>query len=382
MAAPRIWVSAATVAVLVAAVVLVRGDTAADDSDLAGTPTPIPTPSAPVEPVAERLEANGLSGARLGTRPPDSGLSGSVVSESGCQLGFPVFESSSTDTRAQDNVQVFTWVVDGDVTAVFVQSSNPNVGPADGLRTWLGPGLGSSIRVAQELPGADTVVTRPFGAAGPTIHVVTVPGNGVEVVFSDAPSGWETTGDGEVSQSDPVITTIEVRRPAARPCSMADEYSAHDPSRRLDLNGVEDVRLGDGAAALVADGVLVRDIDGEGLAGCQSYAMSDDQITVTAVDGVVAQVQAFGGVETGFGLPAGADLAAVRGAFPQLDPDAALTVEGRLSVVVDSRATVDLDLYPAVRFVPDVENPVVGGPPVVQGVTVRATDVPASSLTC
>lgn len=379
----KMWVSASAVVVLVAAVVLVRGDTAAVESDLvADAPEPSAS-AAPATPAQDRLEANGLDGARIGSRQGQQ-VFRTGESSTGCTMAMPLFESSSTDTRAQDDWQTSTWLVDGLVAAVLVQGYGSTLNPQPGLRTWLGPGLGSPLREAQLLPGARTATEQPFGGAGPTVKVVTVPGDGVEVVVSDVPSSWSEDGS-EVAGRESVITTIEVRRPAARVCAVEDDPSIFsgvpDTLPRLDLDGVDGVRLGDDAETLVADGLL----EGTQLRaaeGCQAYGLVDEPVTVTAVDGVVVQVQVFGLVETSFGLPRGADLAAVRAAFPQLGQAAGTGSAGRLSVVVDGATTVALEMYPEFRFVPDVEAPVTGGPPVVQSVTVRATDVPASSLLC
>lgn len=373
MGRTKVLVTVATAGALLVAVVAVRGDTAAVEADLAAPPEPVPSASeAPVDGLTDGVlvAANGIPGMRLGAAPGDS-QGFYEDTPAGCRLVWDEDAGTSGSDVGLSSVQweSSAWVVDGRVVSVFLGSWSEADEASQDLRTWLGPTLGSPLEAAQELPGARSVVERPLGADGPSVTVVTVPGRGVEVVYSDALQGGFEPGPRKGR-----ITTLEVRRPEARVCTF-QELDPFNPSQEpvtLDIDGVAGVRLG----TPVEEMLVAENVTSEGLGppGCRSFSVESEQgwVRAIATSDVVTELQVFGRVATTFGLPAGADTDQVRAAFPELADrsDEVLLAGGQTSVQVDG-VDIRLDIYPGTVWVPDVERPVTGGPPVVQGITLR-----------
>ncbi len=390
-----------TVVALLVAVVTVRDGTAADDADLAvgpQEPSPVPSPE-PSEggagPGTVVLGANGLPGLRLGTEALDTPDSFDET-PSGCRWVWDEDAGTSGSEVRQEQVtwQAAAWAVDDEVVSVYVAGWDGASSPSERLTSWLGPTLGSPIEAAQELPGATTVTERPFGAAGPVIQVVTVPERGVEVVYSDLPSygglGTPETGTGRIS-------TMEVRTPGGRACTLADVFGP-PPGEQVppgglvvDVDGVGPLRLGTSVAALAdleevifrgdgdGDGVTA---DGRDIMSCLSFSLDGGPdargfASATAHEGVVTEVQVWDpGLATSFGLPAGADADDVRRLFPETagrsDPEM-----GTSPVVVDvDGAPVELQMQPDEVWLPDLERPAQGGVPRLTGVVLRTPGTP------
>ncbi|WP_380168013.1 hypothetical protein [Jannaschia sp. R86511] len=375
-------VAVVTGVALLLAVVAVRDGTAAQEADLAGPQEPLPPAPPPEGPVA--LSANGVPGLRLGAAPPATGA-GEVRTPSGCRMVWvPLGEGDAPfGPTVPVSWETSGWVVDDEVVAVVLGAWSDGADVSADLETWLGPTFGSPIEAAQELPGARTTTERPHGPDGPAVQVVTVPANGVEVVLSDVPTFGGTdlavTGSGR-------ITTMEVRKPAARACALADAAGAEGRGWTVDLDGIGPLRLGAAAAGLRrAEGVTVDGppgVDPAPATPCQSFSLSGSPgltgvARAVAVDGVVTEVQVYdSGVGTSFGLPAGADADDVRARFPETANRPGDTMgSGSVQVVVDG-VTVELQLADRSAWVPDVERPVQGGVPTLAAVVVRAPGAP------
>lgn len=403
-----------TVVALLAAVVAVRGGTAADDADLAvGLDEPLPQPSPGRSQDDGQgtvlLAADGLPGLRLGRAAVDDD-GGAAETVAGCRLvRSDLGDSSGTDVSVDQAVwETAAWVVEEEVVSVFVGAWGDSSSPSALLDTFLGPTIGSPVQAAQELDGATTVTERPFGADGPVVTVITVAGRGVETVYSDLPPyGARDTSE----QAEGRISTVEVRLPAGRPCTLADTDlppadlppegapgAAADAAVGdgpagdgpvvdgpvMDLDGTGPFRLGTPVADLAGVVGVVDDGAGERLAAgdgrvvtCQSFFLRDGAgspgvVRATALDGVLTEVRAYGpGLSTTFGLPSGADADDVHALCPETagraDP---VTGAGVIVVDVDG-TTVELQMQPARVWLPDLERPVEGGVSTVDGVVVR-----------
>lgn len=389
----KVWAAVAVCLLLVLGVLVVRGDSAAEEEDLrAATESPSEPPvDDAVKPAEVLLTADGMEGMRLGT--PKAGLVSPVFGSgprpvtaddlpAGC---MPAYESGYEEARTWDSQ---AWLVDDTVTAVLITRRNPNLATPAGLDTWLGPALGSPIEAAEELPGARTRTERPTGAQGPEVTVVVVPADGVEVVFSDIVFDLRAVPE----QARGRVTTIEVRLPRARACSQEAlsefspvtlEETAADTA--ISLDGVTGAPIG-------SDAAVVRDLPGvhaqnSGLEGCEAFLLSAGHglLRVVAVDGVVASASVWGDVsedswdelpfrigmsaeEVSAAIPEGAE------PVPAASPEA---VEVRLG-----KRLVRVDLAPPWRWVEDVEIPVSGGPPVVHTITVQDAEVDPGKTSC
>ncbi len=390
---------AATGVALLGAVLAVRGGTAAEDADLAGPVQPSPAPSEDTGPEPVLLAANGLPGLRLGTRPDRRQVPMEELAN-GCQI---VWEPGGTEwvDVSSDGVSAWetaAWVVDDEVVSVVLGTWFHATEVSAGLRTWLGPGFGSPVQAAQELPGARTAVERPYGSTGPVVNVVTVPARGVEVVFSDAPPPGPPGPGGP--DDDGRITTIEVRKPAARSCALADTYGSAAtggdslPGSTVDVDGVGPLRLGATSEQLVdaADVVAEPTVTGGRLAGgdladeadadvvCQSFTLAvppgaDGYVRAVALDGVVTEVWVSGqALTTSFGLAPGADVDDVRARFPEL-ADVSDQLLDVAYVEVDG-VPVRLELQRELVWLPDLERPVEGGTLRVAGMVLRTPGTP------
>lgn len=384
MARARVVTGAAAAALLLG-VLAVRSGTAVDQAGLAEAAPPAPSPSAPDETVVDLLlEANGLPGLRLGTSGASTVSPAHEVQDaSGCRLGWHTGLSEGSDLPGADvDWETNAWVVDGEVVAVVVNRWSDQQQASEVLRTWLGPTLGSPLAAAQELPGARTARHTPFGGDGPTVSVVTVPLDGVEVVFGDAPS-WPGPRTGRAGTEDPGtrITSIEVRYPAARACAMEELYAAATGAEVLDADGAGRVRLGEPVGPLLADGLLEEETGATSPPpGCRTFVSPEAELRVTAVDDVVVSVQAYGVRRTSFGVQTGDGVDEVRAVFPDLGP---VGTAGFASadVEVDGHV-VRLEMAEGFDFVPDLERPVLGGPRVVQRFTVLTREAALAGDTC
>lgn len=381
-------VATVTGVALLVAVVAVRGGTAADDADLAvGAAEPSPVPSTPAEePVV--LAANGLPGLRLGAAPPAASDEWGQDTPAGCEMVWVPLggDAGFGGTPAQVTWETSAWVVDDEVVSVVLGSWADTSQLSADLETWFGPTFGSPIEAALELPGARSVTEQPFGSQGPAVQVVTVPERGVEVVLSDLPpfgaADRPEAGSGR-------ITTIEVRKPAARTCALSEVADAFGTGSRgwtVDADGIGPLRLG----ATVDELQDAEGVSADGPAGdtgvvtsCQSFSLDGGPglagvARAIAVDGVVTEVQVYDTeLATSFGLPAGADADAVRARFPEVaGRTGAMMGSGVVQVVVDE-VTVELQLQLRTEWVPELERPAEGGVPTVSGVLVRAPGAPA-----
>ncbi|MGJ7441553.1 hypothetical protein [Aquipuribacter sp. MA13-6] len=380
-------VAGATAVALLVAVVAVRGGTAADEADLAvNQPEPSPAPSsAGAGPVL--LAANGVPGLRLGTAPPSATESLTQETGAGCLMVWAPLDGPSGvgGTPPQVTWETTAWVVDGEVVSVVLASWSDGTDVTADLETWLGPTFGSPIEAAQELPGARSVTERPFGTLGPAVEVVTVPARGVEVVVSDLPPFGTSDRAGTPAGR---ITTMEVRKPAARDCALADVADPTGTGSRgwtVDLDGIGPLRLGLAASELQdAEGVTADGLpyDTGAVLSCQSFSLAGGEgltgvARAVAVDGVVTEVQVYDtDLATSFGLPAGADADDVRARFPEVSGrTGSMMGSGVVQVVVDG-VTVELQLQSRTEWVPDLERPAEGGVPTVSGVVVRSVGAP------
>lgn len=374
----KVLVASAAAASLLVGVVVVRGGTAAGESDLVARPEPSPAPS--VEgPGPLVLEANGFPGLRLGT-------AGTAVSdvldvpELACDLGSwdGAAPPGGAVTRDLPDVQTLAWLVDGEVASVVVSTWQDPETVSTGLATWLGPTLGSPIEAAGELPGARTERHTPFGADGPTVTVVVVPVNGVEVVFGDAPSNAPyPSGEGADAHR---ITSIELRRPAAVVCdlfALVEDVQQGDEVLLARRDGIGAVGLGASADQLVAEGVLL-DPDGAGgseaqVGACRWYQGVDRRLNAETRDGRVVSVSAWGSaLTTDFGIPTDASAEQLRAAFPELAGRSEATMLGSGVELELDGVVVQLALTRERRPVPDLEAVVEGGEARVGGITVRS----------
>jgi len=207
----------------------------------------------------------------------------------------------------------------------------------------------------------------------------------VEVVFSDAGYDLESLPEADRGR----ITTLEVRHPRARPCAMQD-VQALFPSSTDGGSETLPVSVGlDGLAAapLGTPVDVVRALPGitaepDVMGGCENFYLvtaDDASVRLVIVDGVLVLVQAYGPVDTDLGVAPGDSVADVQAAYPQLAARGEAIAPGTVEVVLQDRV-LGIDLWPAQAWVPEVDVPVTGGPPVVAGVTVRDGAVDPSRL--
>jgi hypothetical protein len=385
MTRARSVVTVVAAAALVAGVLWVRDGTAAGDADLAGPPPP--SSPAPSEPVADSgvllLEPNGIDGLRLGSS--GQGLQSVAETPGGCAASWMPSPGGSGGSATWD---INAWTVDGEVVSITLGTwSEPHAAVAD-VATWLGPTLGSPIEAAAELPGARTERTRAAPGSAP-VTVVTVPGRGVEVVYSDL-VGWAPPGSPETGGR---VTTVELRYPAGRACDAADipqVYGAPsgDLGPALDLDGIDGARFGDDVGEAVASGRL----SPEGSPGsatadgqrCEAFVTAAEPWPrVLALDDRVVQVNVWSpDLRTSFGVQGGAGLDELRAALPGLEVGYGVEADGG-DVTVDVDGTrVRVTLWPATVFVPDVDRPTQAGPPVVHSVVVTAPGVEDAEQPC
>ena len=388
----RTWVPAAAALLLVVGVLATRGGTAAAEDDLL-PPAAEPPPSAPSpEPSADvvqavAVEANGIPGMRLGTdgRELLSPFGGGDVASGGPLQETPGGCATAYEPpgSTEQNWGAAAWVVDGLVSAVVLSRWDTSGPVRPVVTTWLGPTLGSPVRAASELVGARTTVERPFGHDGPAVTVVVVPGDGVEVVYSDA-----TYDQASVLESDRGrVTTLEVRQAGARPCAMQDVQASYrtgaDPEEVA-------VSLGPGGLDVAPIGTpvdVVRALPGVGphpgvTDACETFHLTTEgggSVRLTVLDGVVVSAHAYGTVPTDLGVAPGDGVAEVQAAYPELLTPGEAVVPGTAEVVMGDRV-LGLDLWPAVAWVPEVELPVTGGPVVVESLSVRDAAVEVSRL--
>lgn len=348
---------------LLLGVVAVRGGTAAQEQDLL-TAGPEVEATAPPD-VEVLLEANGTEGARLGTEPAEGSDPGMEDASGACTLVFePLLRAGVTTSSGPPHPwSTAVWVREDRVVSLLVSSVDGVASGDVGLRTWLGPTLGSPIQAAQELPGARSVLERPFGTDGPAVTVVTVAARGTEVVFGDAPVGLpQDRAAGDEAGGPGGITSIEVRYPRARSCD--GSWSAEGPAVEVqaDIGGVGQVRLGSDPAEVIEAGLLLDDGSASGGADpvCRWLAPGELPVSVQVVDGLVAAIFLPPTAGEGLGLPADADVSQVAAVFPEL-----ATQQDR--VRREHQATVDLgpsllqlQFFPEVRGVDDLEVPVFG----------------------
>ena len=393
------WVPVAAAAVLVVGVLAIRSTTAAAEQDLVPMAGPEPSATAsaaPVEPGPVVLEANGLPGARLGSSGPRLrtgplyGAEGQVLSPDDLPGGcVPAWSDYADGTVEEYDMSV--WLVEGLVSSVVLTRWDPTTAVLAGLRTWLGPTLGSPLAEAAALPGARSATSRPFGATGPAVTVVHVPGSGVDVVFSDAVHDPASRPDGTAGPDATAgrITTVEVRHPRARGCSTqaleAVRAGATVPATDLAMgpDGVSALPVGTAESVVLArPGVQA---GSETVPGCRSYAVgtaSGGRVRVVTLDGLVVMGEAFGPVPSELGVAAGDTPADVLRAFPQLAErtgDGPPTGTGFVEVVVGDRV-VRIELGQAERWVPEVDVPVRGATPEVRSLSVRTATAPPSRL--
>lgn len=389
------WVPAGAAVLLVVGVLSARGGTAAGEEDLrppvagpepSSVPSPRPAADAPLE-----VEANGIPGARLGSGGADlelwitTGPDGSPLDPAELPGGcVPAWTRAEDDRPRPWNTAV--WVVDDLVSSVTVARWDPPTRVDGDITTWLGPTIGSPVQAASELPGAQTRTERPFGTAGPAVTVVRVPVGGAEVVYSDAVFDMGSRPDDAAGR----VSTIEVRHPRARDCSV-EALLAHRPSvfsgpgpaaeLAVGLDGVTLAPLGTTEAALREVQAFQREGHEGGSEGCDAFSASAADggwARVVTLDDVVVSTQVQGQVRSELGVTAGDTAADVRTAFPQLTDDIG-PAGGSVEVEVGQRV-VGIELWPDDRWVPDVDVMVSGGPPVVQGFTVRDAAVPLERL--
>lgn len=378
---PRRTVVTASVgaALLLAGVVVVRGGTAAGESDLVAGPEPSPSVAAVEDGTPPLvLEANGFPGLRLGTTGDVADELPPALSDAPCGLGsWTGPAADGPDVGPSPDWQTNVWLVDGEIASVVIAAWEVPRTRSSKLGTWLGPTLGSPIETAAELPGARTVRHTPFGPDGVAVTVVVVPSNGVEVVFGDAPAGAPfPLQDAEAAAGR--ITSVELRRPDARVCDLpglVDRLRDGGSALTVDAGGIGPVRLGGGVDQLVADGVLEPDGGGSGPGGCRGYRGADTfGLNVQARDGAVVSASVWGPAGTELGVPAGAGPEDLRAAFPQLEgrSDEEMFAEG-VEVQLDT-SSVRFDLAPQTGSVPDLEGLIEGGRSSVQAVTVSTLD--------
>lgn len=393
------WVALGAGLLLVVGVLGVRGTSAADPEDLraaappsAGPTDPSPTDPSPTdgEPGQALLSADGLDGMRLGE--PATGLVSPGVGDGGELTGddlpggcVPAYEAGYPAGTTWDSQ---AWLVDDVVASVVLVRRNPDLATSAGLRTWLGPTLGSPVQAASELPGARTRTERPLGEDGPEVTVVVVPTDGVEVVFSDA--AFEL---GAVpAEARGRVTTIEVRDLEARTCSQEalSRFSLPTaegpaPAPVLDLDGFAAAPIGSTVAVPDAvPGALPMGGDG---AGCQAFGVAAEGggVQVVAVDGAVASASVWGDVDEGShpDLPFSLGMSAEQVSAAVPDGVQPRRVDGTDSVEVTlGERVVEAQLRPRLEWVDDVEVPVTGGPPAVFSVTVRDAAVPQERVLC
>ena len=388
----RAWVPAAAALLLVVGVLATRGGTAAAEDDLLPPAADPPAPSAPspapsadaVQAVA--IQANGIPGMRLGTDGRelllpfgggDMASYGPQGTPGGCATAYEPPGST------EQNWDAAAWVVDGLVSAVVLSRWDTSGPVRPAVTTWLGPTLGSPVRAASDLAGARTTVERPFGPDGPAVTVVVVPGDGVEVVYSDA-----TYDQASVPESDRGrVTTLEVRQARARPCAMQDVQASYrtwpDPEE-------VDVSLGPGGLDVAPIGTpvdVVRALPGVGTypgvtGACETFHLTTEgggSVRLTVLDGVVVSAHAHGTVPTDLGVAPGDGVAEVQAAYPELLTPGEAVVPGTAEVAMGDRV-LGLDLWPTEAWVPEVELPVTGGPVVVESLSVRDAAVEVSRL--
>jgi hypothetical protein len=262
------------------------------------------------------------------------------------------------------------------VSSVQLTSWEQPGGVLPGVETWLGPTLGSPVESVSELPGARTVTEHPHGTSGPAVTVVRVPLGGVELVASDAQYDMTSLPEDLSGR----ITTIEVRHPRARACSQ-EALDAVGPALwgypqspgldlELGLDGITAFPLGTPVQVLDENPGLTRELSQDACAAYSGTTADGGWVRLVALDGAVAQAEAWGPVPSAMGLPNHGSEADVRAALPQTWEKYPQALPSRVEVAVGERVVV-VDLHPGVAYVPDVDVPVQGGPSLVQGVSVR-----------
>lgn len=217
----RTTLAAVSSVLLVVGVLAVRGGSAAGQEDLrppaAGSSQGPSAPAPPgLQPVV--LEPDGLPWARLGS--DGDGLATATEDRDaavGGQPGGCVPAWSPTVDASGHPWESTVRLLGGEVVSVVLSRPDPTSAELPGLRTWLGPTLGSPLSSAAALPGARTTTLRPSGPDGAVVTTVLVPGSdagGPETLLSDAPRG-RASDDEDLGRT----TRIEVRLPAGRACS-------------------------------------------------------------------------------------------------------------------------------------------------------------------
>lgn len=342
------------VALLLAAVLLTRGGTAATQADLA-PPAPVPTTTTEPGPTdsSDRLvmEADGISSARLGDDVSSPGgaddwfASGQLSVGGQCELMYPALNNPVAQ------FEVLGWQHDGRIVAVVAAAFDGRpTGPA--LATSLGPGFGDGLERAALLAGADPATERLETSLVGEIRTVTVGGTGDVMVFSDL-------------GGDDGISYVEVRTPAGEQCVLdgwesfigtVDRPGADGPPAADDA-GRGDIRIGQDVEELVGAGRLSPGNVGDvRLAGCMSYVRQyqvgeDDLIdglsSVHVRDGLVHGLSFWAG-STAEGLTVGDPEEDVGQVYPELagldlealEQDALQLADGRVLLLSLGRGRV------------------------------------------
>ncbi|MFC5379762.1 hypothetical protein [Aquipuribacter nitratireducens] len=419
------------VSAVLVGVLVVRGGSAVAPGDLAALraePSSSPVPSElgrRGDPDVLRVDANGVPGLRLGQAVPDS-LVGPLTLPDGtllpCEEASPfVMRSRTHPVLARGGYRATGWVQDGLVTSVRLTTDLVPDENADDVDTWLGVTIGSPVAAAAELPGARTHVERPFGRSGPlaTVVVVPLPGDREAVVaaVSAGLQSWSTQfeagplGDEVSLDPDPAaarVTSIELRTRAARVCDFDPLLEWYDRSFEGEPGLVVDgagghvrvdgtrFRLGE-VADLAAAGFRAQRLESEG--PCVRWRAEGDAVTATTVDGRLTAIASAvlrdaaahegdggPGPRDGFAWPAlgigtGSAASDVAGAARrELGPGAvrpvARSAGGPLTVRLAGDGDADvpdvrvrLELVEDIALVGDVDQPVFGSDPRIDGVT-------------
>jgi hypothetical protein len=215
--------------------------------------------------------------------------------------------------------------------------------------------------------------------------VVRVPLGGVELVASDALYTMASLASDRYGR----ITTLEVRHPRARACSQ-EALEAVGPALwgypqppgidlEMGLDGITAFPLGTPVQALDEAPGLARESEQGTCAAYTATTADGGWVRLVALDGAVVQAESWGPVPSALGLPNQGSEADVRAALPQTWEKYPQALPSRVEVVVGERV-IGVELHPGVAYVPDVDVPVQGGPPLVQGVSVRHADAETARL--